>query len=152
MTKPIAIGSDPNASALKEVLMVFLSSLGYEVDDYGSDDIIYANTAHKVAKAVAGGKHDRAVLLCGTGLGMCIAANKVPGAYAVTCTDEYSTERSILSNNANILTMGAKVVNDEIAKSLVTVWMSVQYIPGGRSQPKIYRIYAIEKEYTGSEK
>ncbi len=148
MTGSVAIGCDPNASALKEVLKEFLSSLGYEVVDYGSDDIIYANTAYRVARAVAEGKHERAVLICGTGLGMCLAANKVPGAYAVTCTDEYSTERSILSNNANILTLGSKVVSDEIAKRLVKIWMSLQYIPGGRSQPKIERIYSIEKEYS----
>ncbi len=150
MNKPIAIGCDPNASALKKVLIEYISSLGFEVEDYGSDDIIYANTAYIVARAVTEGKHDRAVLLCGTGLGMCLAANKVPGAYAVTCTDEYSVERSILSNNANILTMGAKVVSDEIAKRLVKVWISVRYVPGGRSQTKIDRIYEIEREYTGA--
>jgi len=139
--KKVAIGCDPNASVLKESLKKHLEELGYEWEDYGSDDPIYANVAFKVAEAVARGKHDRGILLCGTGIGMSIAANKVPGAYAALCADPYSTERSRKSNNANIMTMGAQVVGPELAKTLVTIWMSSEYTPGGRSEPKIQRIY-----------
>jgi ribose 5-phosphate isomerase B len=136
----IAIGCDPNAAGLKGVLIDHIKELGYLCHDYGSDDPIYANVAIEVTEAVVAGKHDRGILLCGTGIGMCIAASKVPGAYAAVCQDPYSTERSILSNNANIMTLGSQVVGAELAKSLVTVWLNVTYISGSRSEPKIQRI------------
>jgi len=143
--KKIAIGCDPNASALKDVLKNHLEDLGYEWEDYGSEDPIYANVAIKVAEAVARGDHDRGILICGTGVGMCITANKVKGAYAALCADAYSTERSVKSNNANIMTMGSQVTGTELAKTLLTIWLKSQYTPGGRSEPKIQRIY----EYAG---
>jgi ribose 5-phosphate isomerase B len=143
--KKIAIGCDPNASELKKVIKKHLVDLGYEWEDYGSDDPIYANVAVKVAEAVAAGNHDRGILICGTGIGMCIAANKVPGAYAANCFDPYSTERSRKSNNANIMTLGSQVVGVELAKSLVTIWMNSEYTAGGRSEPKIQRIYEYAK-------
>lgn len=118
-----------------------LSELGYEYEDYGSDDLIYANVAIKVAEAVAAGKSERGILICGTGIGVCIAANKVPGAYAALCSDAYSTERAIKSNNANIMTFGSQVTGVELAKKLVEIWMSAEYTPGGKLEPKIQRIY-----------
>jgi ribose 5-phosphate isomerase B len=145
--KKIAIGCDPNASGLKGVIKAHLSQLGYEWEDYGSDDPIYANVAIKVAEAVAGGKHERGILLCGTGIGMSIAANKVPGAYAALCADPYSTERSRKSNNANIMTLGSQVIGPELAKSLVSIWMASEYTPGGRSEPKVQRIYDYAEEH-----
>ena len=144
--KKIAIGCDPNAAELKAVVMQQLTDLGYEYEDYGSEDPIYANVAIKVAEQVAAGVHDRGILICGTGIGMCITANKVPGAYAALCSDAYSTERSIKSNNANIMTMGSQVTGSELAKSLVKIWMESEYVPGGRSQPKIQRIYDYAKD------
>jgi ribose 5-phosphate isomerase B len=146
--KKIAIGCDPNAAEMKEALIGHLAELGYETEDFGSKDPIYANVAIQVAEAVASGKHDRGILVCGTGIGVCIAANKVPGAYAATCNDAYSTERSIKSNNVNIMTLGAQVLGVELAKTLVSIWMKAEYEPGGRSQPKIQRIYdyAAEKQ------
>jgi len=145
--KKIAIGCDPNAAGLKKSLIKHLGELGYECEDYGSEDPIYANVAIKVAEAVAAGKHDRGILMCGTGIGMCLAANKVPGAYAAICSDAYSTERSIKSNNCNIMTLGSQVTGVELAKSLVTIWMASQYTPGGRSEPKIQRIYDYAREH-----
>jgi ribose 5-phosphate isomerase B len=142
----IAIGCDPNATGLKETIKRHLNDLGYEWEDYGSNDPIYANVALKVAEAVASGKYQRGILLCGTGIGMCIAANKVPGAYAALCSDAYSTERSRKSNNANIITMGAQVIGPELAKTLVTIWMNAEYTPGGRSEPKVQRICQYERE------
>jgi ribose 5-phosphate isomerase B len=144
--KKIAIGCDPNAADLKAVVMQQLTDLGHEYEDYGSDDPIYANVAIKVAEQVAAGVHDRGILICGTGIGMCIAANKVPGAYAALCADAYSTERSIKSNNANIMTLGSQVTGSELAKSLVKIWMASEYVPGGRSEPKIQRIYDYAKD------
>jgi ribose 5-phosphate isomerase B len=144
--KKIAIGCDPNATDLKEAVKQQLTDLGYEYEDYGSDDPIYANVAIKVAEQVAAGVHERGILICGTGIGMSIAANKVPGAYAALCADAYSAERSVKSNNANIMTMGSQVTGPELAKSLVKIWMASEYIPGGRSQPKIQRIYDYAKD------
>jgi ribose 5-phosphate isomerase B len=145
--KKIAIGCDPNAAGLKQAIIKHLAQLGYECEDYGSDDPIYANVAIDVAEAVAAGKHDRGILMCGTGIGMSIAANKVPGAYAALCSDAYSTERSIKSNNVNIMTLGQQVTGVELAKSLVSIWMASQYSPGGRSEPKIQRICEYAREH-----
>ena len=146
--KKIAIGCDPNADALKKAIIKHLAELGFECKDYGSEDPMYANVAIDVSEAVAAGKHDRGILMCGTGIGVSIAANKVPGAYAALCSDAYSTERSIKSNNVNIMTLGEQVTGVELAKSLVTIWMNSEYTPGGRSEPKIQRIcdYAREHE------
>ena len=145
--KKIAIGCDPNAAGLKHAIIQHLAQLGYECEDYGSEDPIYANVAIDVAEAVASGKHDRGILMCGTGIGMCIAANKVPGAFAALCADAYSTERSIKSNNANIMTLGEQVTGVELAKSLVSIWMKSEYEPGGRSEPKIQRIAEYAKAH-----
>ena len=145
--KKVAIGCDPNAAELKYVLKKHLEEMGYGTEDYGSDDPVYANVAFAVAEAVASGKHDRGVLLCGTGIGVCIAANKVPGAYAALCADAYSAERSRKSNNANIMTMGSQVVGPELAKSLLTIWMKSEYIPGGRSEPKVQRICDYARDH-----
>ncbi len=144
--KKIAIGCDPNAVELKESLKQHLTEMGYEWEDYGSDDPVYANVAITLAEAVAAGKHDRGVLICGTGIGMCIAANKVRGVYAALCSDAYSTERSRKSNNANIMTMGSQVMGVELAKQLLTIWMNSEYTPGGRSEPKVQRIYEYDKK------
>ncbi len=143
--KKVAVGCDPNAVDMKEAIKKHLTEIGYEWEDYGSNDPIYANVAIEVAEAIAAGKHDRGILICGTGIGVCIAANKVPGAYAALCSDPYSTERSRKSNNANIMTLGSQVMGIELAKSLVTIWMKSEYVPGGRSEPKIQRIYEYAK-------
>ena len=85
--------------------------------------------------------------MCGTGVGVCIAANKVPGALCCHLPRPYSTERSIKSNNANIMTLGSQVIGPELAKSLVTIWMASEYTPGGRSEPKIQRIYEYARTH-----
>jgi ribose 5-phosphate isomerase B len=145
--KKVAIGCDPNAAEMKKVVLAQLTEMGYEYEDYGSEDPVYANVAIAVAEAVAAGKHDRGILICGTGIGMCISANKVPGAYAALCSDAYSTERSRKSNNANIMTLGAQVIGPNLAQTLVKVWMESEYTPGGRSEPKIQRIYDYAQEH-----
>jgi ribose 5-phosphate isomerase B len=142
----VAIGCDPNANDLKEVIKKQLKELGHECEDYGSEDPVYANVAIRVAEAVVAGKHDRGILVCGTGIGMSIAANKVPGAYAALVSDAYSAERARKSNNANILTMGAFTTGVEHAKVLVRIWMESEYTPGGKSEPKVQRIVAYDKQ------
>jgi ribose 5-phosphate isomerase B len=148
MAQAVAIGCDPNAAELKEAIKQHLTELGYAYEDYGSEDAIYANVAIRVAEAVAAGKHDRGILICGTGIGVSIAANKVPGAYAALCSDAYATERSRKSNNANIMTLGSQVTGVELAKTLVTIWMQSEYVPGGRSEPKVQRICEYERTVT----
>lgn len=111
--------------------------MGYGVTDFGSDDPVYANVAFKVGEAVAAGKFDRGILLCGTGIGMSIAANKVPGVYAALCADTYSAERAIKSNNSNVLTIGAFTTGVEIARQIVKIWIESRWVTGTGSEPKV---------------
>ncbi len=141
----VAIGCDPNAAALKEIIKNHLTDLGYSVKDFGSDDPIYARVAFDVGEAVAAKSFDRGILLCGTGIGMSIAANKVPGIYAALCADTYSAERAIKSNNSNVLTMGAFTTGTEVAKQIVRTWMEARWQPGTSSEPKV----ACYMEYAG---
>jgi len=142
----IAIGCDPNATAYKEVLGPFVESLGHEVVDFGSDDPIYANTAIRLAESVAAGECDRGILICGTGIGVSIAANKVKGAYAACVSNIYQAQRAELSNNANIITLGAQVTGIELAKCFVREYLSLSFDPASRSMPKVQRIYDYEAE------
>lgn len=144
----IAIGCDPNAKAMKDEIIAFVTQMGHECCDFGSDDPIYANTAIRVAEAVAAGAYDRGLLFCGTGIGVSIAANKVKGAYAANVSNVYQAKRAELSNHANIITIGAQVVGMELAKCLVEAYLSCTFDPNSRSVPKIERIYA----YEGSER
>jgi len=138
LLKPtVAIGCDPNAAALKNVIISQLNGLGYSVKDFGSEDPIYARVAFEVGEAVAAHEYDRGILLCGTGIGMSIAANKVPGIFAALCSDTYSAERAIKSNNANVLTLGAFTTGVEVAKLIVKIWMESVWQQGTSSEPKV---------------
>ena len=139
MKKRIAVGCDPNAADLKRILVDDLRSAGCEVTDYGSEDAIYANVAIEVAEGVAAGRHDRGLLVCGTGIGMSISANKVKGAYAALVSDAYSAERSVMSNNANIMCMGAFTVGREVARKCLQVWLDAEFDQESRSAPKVQR-------------
>lgn len=141
----IAIGCDPNAMAMKNAIAEHLRRENYEVVDFGSEDVIYANTAEQVAQAVAKGACDRGVLLCGTGLGMSIAANKVQGAYAALVSDCYSAERARKSNNANIACIGAFTIGQALAEKLVDVFLTSEYMPGTPSEPKVKRIVELDR-------
>jgi RpiB/LacA/LacB family sugar-phosphate isomerase len=143
----IAIGCDPNGLELKRAIMELFDRKQIMYEDFGSEDLIYANTAQKVAQKVSDHTYDRGLLICGTGLGVSIAANKVPGAYAAPCYDAYAVERSIKSNNANILTLGFQVTGIQLALKLVEIWLETVYEEGTRSEPKIKRIYEIEHSY-----
>ena len=146
----IAFGCDPNATDFKAALIEHVKAKGHECVDFGSDDPIYANVAFKCAKAVAAGEFDRGVLLCGTGIGVSIAANKVKGAYAACINNVYQAQRAQLSNNANIITMGAQVTGIEVAKMMVDEYLSCTFDPKSRSMPKVQRIYDYEKEASQS--
>ena len=140
----IVFGSDPNATEYKKVLMEYTKSLGYEIFDFGSDDPIYANVAIKCAQAVAKKEYDRGILLCGTGIGVSIAANKVKGAYAACVHDIYQAQRAQLSNNANIITMGSQVVGIELAKCIIKEYLNLTFDPNSRSKDKVDRITEFE--------
>ena len=140
----IAIGCDQNASELKEQLKAFIMELGHVCVDFGGDEPIYANTAIRLAQAVAAGECDRGVLICGTGIGMCIAAHKVKGAYAALVNNVYQAQRAQLSNRANIMTLGAQVTGVELAKCLVQSYLKEQFDPQSRSAPKVQRICDYE--------
>ncbi|MGD0019469.1 MAG: ribose 5-phosphate isomerase B [Candidatus Limnocylindrales bacterium] len=144
---PIAIGCDEAGFLLKEELKRYLETEGYEVTDYGcysTDPVDYPDVAVEVASAVAAGRHERAVLICGTGIGMAIAANKVPGVYAANAHDPYSAARARMSNNAQVLSLGARVVGTELAKTLVDVWLKSEFAGGG-SLRKVQKIQAAEQ-------
>lgn len=143
----VAIGCDEGACALKDIVKAHLAKAGHEVVDFGTFDdkpVLYADVAFEVANAVNGGTAQRAVLLCGTGIGMAIAANKVPGIRAAQCHDTYSAERASKSNDAQIITLGSRVVGPELAKSIVDSFMNSAFA-GGPSQAKIDRISAYER-------
>lgn len=142
----VVFGCDPNAAELKKDLMKTAQALGHEVVDMGSEDPIYANTAIAVAEAVAAGKGDRGVLVCGTGLGMSIAANKVKGAYATLLTDVYSAERAVLSNNANIACMGAFTIGGKLAEELLKTWLGLEFDPNSSSARKVARYHEYDEE------
>ena len=149
MTKKVIIGCDEAAYDLKVKLMNHLTENGIEVDDFGADKgevILYPDVAYKVADEVAKGNYERGILLCGTGIGMSICANKVPGVRAAVCHDPFSTERSRKSNDAQIMCMGERVVGVELAKYLVDIWLECDF-SGGGSTPKVERISELESQY-----
>ena len=145
----IAIGCDQNAYELKMGIIKHLEEKGIEVVDYGSNEgevVLYPDVALKVAQEVADKKFDRAILICGTGIGMAISANKVPGVRAAQCHDVYSAERARKSNDAQIMTMGAEVIGIQLAKSLVDAWIASEF-QGGRSAPKVQRMIEIDEMF-----
>jgi len=144
----IAIGADDAATDLRKVVKSHLQAKGYEVVDFshdiGDNALIYPDIAFNLASAVGDGIYPRGILLCGTGIGMAIVANKVPGVRAAQCHDTYSAERARKSNDAQIMTLGARVIGPELAKNIVDVWLASEF-EGGRSAPKVDKISYYEK-------
>lgn len=145
----IAIGADDAATDLKNLVKSHLQSKGIEVVDFSHDvqdnPVIYPDIAFNLASAVGDGTFPRGILLCGTGIGMAIVANKVPGVRAAQCHDTYSAERARKSNDAQIMTLGARVIGPELAKNIVDVWLDAEF-EGGRSAPKVEKIGFYEKQ------
>lgn len=149
--KKIAIGCDEAAYNMKVVLINHMEEKGYEVVDYGAgagEVILYPDVAFKVAETVANGEFERAVLVCGTGIGVCISANKVKGVRAAVCHDSFSAQRSRKSNNAQIICFGERVIGFELAKDLLDIWLSSEF-SGGGSIEKVNRICSYEEETAG---
>lgn len=145
----IVIDADDAAFGLKKVLVGHLQSKGIEVEDLDyhgiKADATYPEVGYNLALKVQAENLDRAILICGTGLGMAMIANKVEGVFAGVCHDVYSAERLRASNNAQVLTMGARVVGDELARTIVDAWLKAEY-QGGRSAPKVDIMHKLEKE------
>lgn len=144
----IIIGSDNIGFGLKEYIKEVLRENSVEYVDAGVFDVTpmdYPDIAVIVAKEVIEGKFDRGILICGTGIGMAIAANKVKGIRAAVCHDIYSAERSRKSNNAQIMALGAQIVGNALAKSLIEVWLKSEF-QGGGSTKKIEKISLIEQQ------
>ena len=144
----IALACDHTGVALKQELMKMLDEMGLAWKDYGNYDANnrdddYPVYGYKAAKAVADGECDRGILICGTGIGIGIAAGKVKGIRVCTCSDVYSAELSKRHNNSNILTMGARVVGTELAKMIAKHWLTAEF-EGGRHQRRVEMIEKIE--------
>ena len=143
MSEAIAIGCDEAGLELKAKLVEELERAERKVVDYGCT-ADYPEVALAVAGAIARGEHERGILICGTGIGMAIAANKVPGVYAAQVHDSYSAERSRKSNNAQIMTLGALIVGPALAVSLLHTWLASEF-QGGASARKVAKIAEAER-------
>jgi ribose 5-phosphate isomerase B len=145
----IAIASDHAGFEMKEKMKLFLKGLKHDVKDFGTEDtkpVDYPDFALKVASAVAKKKYERGILFCGTGLGMSIAANKVDGIRAVLCYDTETARLSREHNDANILTIGARVLSIENVKEIIKVWLKTDFL-GERHLRRIEKIRDIEKNF-----
>ena len=147
--RSIAIGSDHMGVELKNTLVQHLKEKGCEVKDMGVRDtspVDYPDIGIKVAEAVGRGEYERGILVCGTGAGMAITANKVPGIRAVSVNDPYTAERAMASNNAQVITFGQQIVGPAVAKMLTDIWLAAEF-QGGRSAPKVAKIDALDAKF-----
>ena len=144
----LAIGSDHVGLELKPIIIDYLKELGHEVEDFGpytAERTDYPVYGKKVAEEVVSGNFDLGILICGTGVGISIAANKVNGIRAVVCSDCYTAKLSRLHNDSNIWSLGARVVGKDLAKMIVEIWLETPY-EGGRHQKRLDLIAEIEKK------
>ncbi|ACR68430.1 ribose 5-phosphate isomerase B [Edwardsiella ictaluri] len=146
---PIAIGADDAAITLKETLVAYLQQRHIPFTDYTDAirDSDYPDIAVRVAQAIREAHHQRGILLCGTGIGMSIMANKVPGIRAAQCHDTYSAQRARKSNDAHIITLGARVIGPELAKAIVDAWLIAEF-EGGGSTIKVAKIGNYEQIFS----
>lgn len=142
----VAIGSDHAGLDLKKDVVSLLRDLGHECADYGTDtpqSVDYPDFGEKVAQAVAGGKAERGILICGTGIGMSIVANKFRNIRAALCNDLFSAKMSRLHNDANILVLGGRIIGKDLAKEIVGTWMKTEF-ESGRHLNRLKKISLIE--------
>lgn len=147
----IAVGCDHLGLMLKDEVTRLLAERGIEFREFGAGNgqkVDYPDVAEQVASLIRGGEFDRGILICGTGIGMAIAANKVPGIRAAVVHDAYSAERSRKSNDAQILTMGALVIGPRVARQLVAIWLDSEF-EGGDSTRKVQKVSSIEAHFQG---
>lgn len=144
----IAIAADHGGFELKNSMVEYIKELGYEVNDFGTDSadsVDYPDYARKVCEDIQNEKSDLGILICGTGIGMSLAANKFSGIRAACVSDVYSAKMSRNHNNANVLCFGARVVGDEVAKLLIKTFLENEF-EGGRHERRVNKIMDIEKE------
>jgi len=144
----IAIGSDHRGYSIRPKIVNLLKNMGHEVVDVGTfnqSPVDYPDVAEAVARKVSSGEVERGILFCGTGLGMCIAANKIPGIRAVPCHDDLTAEMSRRHNDANILCLSADLLGERLITRIVEVWLNTPF-EGGRHARRVEKIAAIEKE------
>jgi len=145
----IAIASDHAGFELKEKIKKFLDDLGYKYKDFGTDSnesVDYPDYALKVAESVANKDYDRGILICGSGIGMCMTANKVPGIRAALCHNVETAKLSREHNGANVLTFGARMIDEKTAKDMVKVWLKTDFL-GDRHLRRVNKMKNIEKKY-----
>ena len=145
----IGFGSDHGGYNLKSKLISYLKENNYEVLDFGTfgtESVDYPDYGLKVAEAVKNGECDRGIVICGTGLGISISANKVPGIRAAVCTNSYMARMSREHNDANVLALGERVVGLDLAIDIVDAWLKAEF-QGGRHEARVGKISEIEKKY-----
>lgn len=143
----IAIGNDHAAVELKNIISDHLKERGFEVVNFGTDSaesFDYPIAGYKVGRAVASGECDLGVLICGTGVGISLAANKVEGVRAVVCSEPFSAKLSRMHNNTNVLAFGARVVGSELAKMIVDEWLDAEF-EGGRHERRVNMLKEIDE-------
>ncbi len=149
-SEKIALGADHAGFRLKEQLRDYLNNKGYSVEDLGThsdESADYPDFAAQVSRQVAEGKAQFGVLVCGSGLGMAMAANKIPGIRAATCTDTVAASLSRAHNNANVLALGGRLLDEPTARSILDVWLSTPF-EGGRHEKRITTIHKLENSPT----
>lgn len=145
----IAVGSDHAGFNLKQVITSFLAELGHSYSDFGcydSESVDYPDIAAKVAEEVSAGNFDRGILICGSGQGMCVAANKVPGIRATLCHDLTSAHFARAHNDANVLCLGERIIPPDLAREIVKTWLEADF-EGGRHERRIGKIGEIEERH-----
>jgi ribose 5-phosphate isomerase B len=145
----IAVGSDHGGYNLKQAIIKHLEELGVEYEDFGCfgcDSVDYPDFALPVAEGVAAGEFDRGILVCGTGIGISISANKVPGIRAAVCTDSFCAKMCRQHNDANILAMGERVIGIGVAIDIVDTFLKEEF-QGGRHSIRVGKIKGIEEKY-----
>ena len=147
----IAIASDHGGFELKKEIVKYLTSKGYEFTDMGTCDctisVDYPDYGQSVAEAVSRGEYEKGIIICGTGIGISISANKVPRIRAALCTDSYMAKMSREHNDANILALGGRVTGSGLAVDIVETWLNTEFL-GGRHKTRVDKISEIEKKYT----
>ncbi|MEC9488538.1 MAG: ribose 5-phosphate isomerase B [Halanaerobium sp.] len=146
----IAIGSDHGGYNLKEQIKVLLDELGHHYRDFGTDSkesVDYPDYARQVGRAVASKECDKGILICGTGIGMSIAANKVKGIRAALCHDLFSARVTREHNDSNVLTMGERIIGSGLAKDIVRTWLGGEFETGGRHERRVKKVKEMEEEF-----
>ncbi len=147
----VALGCDHAGLVLKDVVAEYLARAGHEVLDEGTSSAAscdWPDFAERVARRIASGEAERGIAICGTGIGMSMAANKLPGVRAAVCNDLYTARYSRKHNDANVLTMGARVIGPGLAEEIVDVWMQTAF-EGGRHSRRLNKLSEIERRHGG---